>query len=74
MGAFGSSGLSCDEHVLETVKAEGDGLNLAAKRLDEGRSFDEKNEFCARTGLASILEPSCSATRVWLNPLDFRPF
>jgi hypothetical protein len=67
MGVFGSSGVSCDEHVLETVKAEGDGLDVAVQRIGSGRSFDEKNEFCARTGLASIFEPSSSSTRVWLN-------
>ena len=47
---FGSRRVLDDEHVLETVKAEGEGLNLAAKRIGTGRSFDEKNEFCARTG------------------------
>jgi hypothetical protein len=33
LGAFGSSGMLCDEHVLEAVKADGDGLSLAADRI-----------------------------------------
>jgi hypothetical protein len=63
----GSSGVSCDEHVLEKAKAARHGLNLAAKWIGLDWSVDEKNEFCARTGLAAILEPSSSSTRVWLS-------
>ena len=57
MGAFGQGSALCDQYVLETVKPEGEGLSVAVRRIGLGRSFDEKNEFCARTrfGLARAI-------------------
>jgi hypothetical protein len=45
----GSSGVSCDVYVLETVKADGDGLVSGYRLCRVAWSFDEKKEFCART-------------------------
>jgi ribosomal protein L37E len=61
MGAFVSRVVSCDEHVLETLKAEGDGLDTEHRLCRVAWSFDEKKEFCARTGFG--FNP-----RVWLKP------
>jgi hypothetical protein len=59
----------CDEYVLETVKAEGDGLNLTAERIGLGWPFDEKNEFCARSGFG--LNPRAI---MCFNPSRVEPF
>ena len=74
LGAFGSSGVLCDQYVLETVKAEDDGLNTEYRLGSLAWAFDEKNEFCARTGFN--LEPRTimifNSSQV--EPLDFGPF
>jgi hypothetical protein len=68
----GSSDVWCDVYVLETVKAEGDGLNTEYRQCDLGWPFDEKNEFCARTGLASIPQAIIFNSRLvdlWISSL-----
>jgi hypothetical protein len=52
--------VSCDVYVLETLKAEGDGLETEHRLCSVAWSFDEKKEFCARTWFG--LKP-----RVWLK-------
>jgi hypothetical protein len=73
LGAFGSRRVLDDELVLEAVKAEGEGLNLAADRIGPGWSFDEKNEFCARTefGRNPRAMICCSSSQV--ESLDLEP-
>jgi hypothetical protein len=51
--------MSCDGYVLEPGKAEGDGSDVAAKRIRSGWTFHEKNEFCARWVSTSSLEVFC---------------
>ena len=70
LGEVGSSGVSCDGHVLEPVKAKREVLNRAAKWMGRDWSFDEKNEFRARTGF----DPKPRATMIfhsgWVEPFE----